>query len=462
MSRRSPRGVFRLLAGLTAALTLGALVTPAASADPAKLVITASVDSGVHLVGKPFPITVTVHNASAETLTAISLYTDQNSGSYVSTDGWGDFGYPGATLAPDETRTLALNATVYSWGGGSPEFDITSTSIPSWDVQPAHLSVPFADPTTTTGTLHGVVYGDANGNNAFDPGEGLAGIPVTIYGDRTLDTVTGADGSFTFADVPARHYQLFSPKLPDGWVLPDTNIGVDATGGDQNLEVRAVRPLSDQLKATASVDRETYAPGDQAQVTFTLTNTGSQALSGISGDCDRIGGSQYQLTGWQSWTDLVYPASLTFAPGETRTFTETGTVPPLADQYGGFAVDCDFGPELGNPDSNPEVRLWARVPGAPGTTSGWIYHDDNKNSTQDPGEAIADTAASLVDIISGQTAATGTTDADGHISFGSVPAGRYDLKVADGWIPAYAGSFQVQAGTCQSCVWEWSQVYTRS
>ncbi|WIX77832.1 hypothetical protein QRX50_41610 [Amycolatopsis carbonis] len=460
MSRRSPRGVFRLLAGLTAALTLGALLTPAASADPAKLVITASVDSGVRLVGKPFPITVTVHNASAEALTAITLYTDQNSGSYLSFDGWGDFGYPGATLAPDETRNLTLNATVYTWGGGSPELDITSTSIPSWDVQPAHLSVPFVDPTTTTGTLHGVVYGDRDGDNAFDPGEGLAGAPVRIYGETTLETVAGPDGTFTFADLPARYYQLFSTTLPDGWLLAETNGGFGVTGGDQDVEVRAVRPLSDQLQATASVDRDTYAPGDQAQVTFTLTNTGSQPLSGISGNCDRIGGSQYQLTGWQSWTDLVYPASLTFSPGETRTFTETGTVPPLADQYGGFAVDCDFGPELGNPDSNPEVRLWARVPGAPGTTSGSIYHDDNKNFTQDPGEAIGDTAVSLVDIISGSTTATGTTDADGYVTFASVPAGRYELK-ADGWVPADAGGFQVQAGTCQSCVWEWSQVYTR-
>ncbi|MFF4599610.1 SdrD B-like domain-containing protein [Amycolatopsis sp. NPDC001319] len=461
MSRRSPRGVFRLLAGLTAALTLGALVTPAASADPAKLVITASVDSGVHLVGKPFPITVTVHNASAETLTAISLYTDQNSGSYVSTDGWGDFGYPGATLAPDETRTLALNATVYSWGGGSPEFDITSTSIPSWDVQPAHLSVPFVDPTTTTGTLHGVVYGDANGNNAFDPGEGLAGAPVRIYGDQTLDTVTGADGSFTFADLPARYYQLFSTTLPDGWLFAEANGGFGVTGGDQNVEVRAVRPLSDQFHATATLDRGTYAPGDQAQVTITLTNTGSQALSGISGWCDRLGGSQQELQGWQSWTDLVYPASLTFAPGETRTFTETGTVPAVANQYGGFGVACDFGPETGGPDGYPSFDLWARVPGATATSSGWIYHDDNKNFTQDPGEAIADTDVSLVDVISGSTTATGTTDADGYVTFTSVPAGRYELK-ADGWVPADAGSFQVQAGTCQSCGWEWSQVYTRS
>ncbi|MET7996011.1 hypothetical protein ABZU76_34505 [Amycolatopsis sp. NPDC005232] len=461
MILRSPRGVFRLLAGLTAALTLSALITPTASADPAKLVITASVDEGVHLVGKPFPITVTVHNASSDPLTAITLYTDQMVGSYASVNSWGDFGYPGTTLAAGETRAVAVTATVYSWGGASPEFDITSNSIDSWDVQSAHLSVPFVDPTTTTGSVHGVVYGDGNGNGTFDPGEGLAAAPVRIYGDTTLDTVTGDDGSFTFADLPARYYQLFSTTLPDGWLLADPNGGIDVTGGDQNVELRAVRPLSDQLTASASVDRDAYAPGDQAQVTFTLTNTGSQPLSGISGNCDRIGGSQYQLTGWQSWTDLVYPASLTFAPGETRTFTETGTVPPLADQYGGFAVDCDFGPELGNPDSNPEVRLWARVPGAPGTTSGWIYHDDNTNSTHDPGEAIADTAVSLVDILSGQTTATGTTDADGHVSFGSVPAGRYFLKVADGWVPADAGSFQVQAGTCQSCGWEWSQIFTR-
>ncbi|QRP51030.1 hypothetical protein I6J71_29845 [Amycolatopsis sp. FDAARGOS 1241] len=451
-----------MLAGLTAALILGALTTPVASADPAKLVITASVDDQVHLVGKPFPITVAVHNASPDPLTGITLYGERVSGSYLSLDGWGEFSYPGGTLAAGETRTFALTATVYSWLDGPPDVNFTSTSIPSWDVQPAQLTVPFLDPTTTTGSLHGVLYGDRNENNAVDAGEGLAGAPVEIHGDTTLDTVTGADGSFEFADLPARYYQLFTHDLPDGWVLPDTNIGFDVSGGDQNAEVRAVRPLSDQLKATVSADRDSYAPGDQARVTFTLTNTGSRPLSGISGACNRLGGSQYQLTGWQSWTDLVYPASLTFAPGETRTFTEIGTVPAAADQYGGFAVDCDFGPEMGNLEGNPAVNLWARVPGEPGVTSGWIYHDDNKNYTLDPGEAIADTAVSLVDIISGQTAATGTTDADGHVSFGSVPAGRYDLEVADGWVTAEQGSFEVQAGTCQSCGWEWSRTFTRS
>ncbi|MEV6903006.1 SdrD B-like domain-containing protein [Amycolatopsis sp. NPDC051372] len=102
------------------------------------------------------------------------------------------------------------------------------------------------------------------------------------------------------------------------------------------------------------------------------------------------------------------------------------------------------------------------MPGAPGVTSGWIYHDDNKNSTRDPGEAIADTAVSLVDTLSGQATATGTTDADGHVSFGPVPAGRYDLKVTDGWVPADASMSGIQAGTCLSCGWEWSKVYTRS
>ncbi|MEU4668094.1 hypothetical protein AB0F91_09020 [Amycolatopsis sp. NPDC023774] len=47
---------------------------------------------------------------------------------------------------------------------------------------------------------------------------------------------------------------------------------------------------------------------------------------------------------------------------------------------------------------------------------------------------------SLVDILAHRTVPTGATDADGHVTFGSVPAGRYDLKVADGGIPAYVAS----------------------
>jgi hypothetical protein len=465
LSRRPLRGLTRLLSGLTAALTLGALITPAASADPPlQLVLTASVGNETHLVGKPFELTLSLHNVSPEPLTAVRVEDIQRSGSGVSITDWKGLAYsqPGVTIAPGATSTFTLPAVVSSLWAGTPVLAFRAF-LPDEDQQTAELTVPIVDPATTTGSAGGVLYGDLNGNGSFDAGEALAGATVNIFGgDNDFTTKTGADGSFVFSSVPVRRYGLGVQSLPDRWVFDNQNATLDVGLPDSTAVLRAVRPLSDQLHATASLDRTSYAPGDPVQVTVALTNTGSTPLSGITGECDRAGDSQQEIAGWKSWSDLMYPASLTFAPGETRTFTETGTVPAVANQYGGFGMDCDFGTVYGNPDGYPFVDLWARVPGTPADTDGRIYHDDNHNSTQDPGEAIADTAVSLVDAADGQVTVTGQTDSDGHFAFTAVPAGRYELRVAGGWIPADRWSSWVQVGTCLFCGGGGSQIFTHA
>ena len=467
MSRRPLRGLTRLLSGLTAALTLGALITPAASADPPPpvLELSASTDSGAHLVGKPFPLTVSLHSLAEYPLTGLHVSLDRIGGSWLNVTDWAGLnpGGPGVTLDPGATTTVTLAVEVDSWAG--PAQVRVSSWLTASDQLPAEVTVPVVDPATTTGSADGVVYGDRNGNHAFDPGEGLAGAKVQVYGlQSSFPLTTGADGAFTFTG-PAQRYHVDAHELPGGWIAEGGEGPVFDVGGDQpssGVQLRAVRPFSDKLQASASLDRTTYAPGDSAQVTVTLTNTSSETLTNVSGWCSRIGDDPDSLVGWKSWSDLIYPASLTFAPGETRTFTETGTVPPAADQYGGFSVSCDFGPSTAGPEGYPTIELWAKVPGTPAATSGWIYHDDNNNFTRDAGEAIAGTAVSLVDHTDGQVAATGQTDADGHVAFSAVPAGLYDLRVADGWVPVGDHGGQVQAGTCQRCGWEWSQIFTRA
>ncbi|MEU4668093.1 hypothetical protein AB0F91_09015 [Amycolatopsis sp. NPDC023774] len=52
--------------------------------------------------------------------------------------------------------------------------------------------------------------------------------------------MTGTDGGFTFADPPARYYQLYRTTLPNGWLLADAYEGFDVTG-DQNIECARYR-----------------------------------------------------------------------------------------------------------------------------------------------------------------------------------------------------------------------------
>ncbi|MET7992808.1 SdrD B-like domain-containing protein [Amycolatopsis sp. NPDC005232] len=454
MSRRFSRGVARLVAGLTTALTIAALTTPAALADDGpgiQVELSASVDDSARIIGKPFPIALSLHNVGVSPLTALHATTTQLGGSWLSVTDWHglDYSEPGVTLDPGATATVTVTAVVYDWVDGPPQVRF-SAAFPDWGQSPADLTVPMVDPTTTSGSGGGAVYGDRNGNHVFDPGEGLAGVTVQLStGNSTFETVSGVDGAFTFMGVPVQRYNLYANALPDSWVYDYQDTTLDIGDQNTNVVLRAVRPLSDQLHATATLDRGTYVPGDSAQVTITLTNVGSQPLSGITGECDRVGDSPDHLSGWRNWSDLTYPAMLTFAPGESRTFVETGTVPSVSDQYGGFMVDCDFGTVFGDPTGFPRVNLWAHVPGTAQDTNGSIYHDDNHNLIQDPGEAVAHTAVTLLDLADGHSVATQRTDSGGHVAFTAVPAGRYQVQLAHGWVPARPYEGQVLVGTCQ-------------
>ncbi|MFD8495751.1 SdrD B-like domain-containing protein [Amycolatopsis sp. NPDC059657] len=461
MSKTPLRGVTRLFAVVAAALTIGALTSPVASAAPIKLVLTASVGDETRLVDKPFEIKLTVTNKTDQAMHGVKADVSTLTGSSIIVTDWNGLADtrptdPGVTVDAGATRTFTLIAHVWRWEG-TPQVKF-KTNVPTSYQQVADLTIPMVDPTTTSGTITGVVYGDSNGNREFDEGEGLADAKVSVFAPDQQQTITDSDGWFTFPDMPARRYSLSVRDLPDGWVLAKGDLYVDVDSDqDADVNIRSVRPVSDSLHVNVSLDRDVYAPGDTAHVTFTLTNDSAVPLLGIQGWCDRAGGSQQGIEGWKSWADLVYPAKVDLAPGESRTFTEVGTVPQVANQYGGFVVDCDFGPEGGEEDGFPAITLWGKVPGAPGDTSGWIYHDDDHDLRQDPGEAIADTTVELVDDAD-EVVATGTTDAEGHVVFPAVAAGRYTLKV-DGWVAEDTSTYQIQAGTCQSCAWEWSLVY---
>lgn len=448
----------RLFAVLAAALTFGALAAPAAYADDTpELVITASVDDAPQLVGKPFPITVTLTNRTDQPMTKVTIWAEHLSGSYLTVDDWAGIGVfdQGVTLDPGVTRSFTLTAAVWSWNLGAPQTEFRGFG----SVQSAVLTVPFVDPTTTTGSATGVVYGDRNDNQTYDDGEGLAGAAVTLFGTGDFHQVTGPDGRFTFSGIPAQRYSLSVGNLPDGWVLAATGTQyVDIGGGEPTTEpkLRAIRPLSEQLHVTGSFDRHDYQPGDSVQVTFTLTNVGDKPMADISIGCDRAGGSEQHLLGWESWSDIAYPAKVTLAAGESRTFVETGTVPAASTKYGGFYAGCDFGPESGPLDGRPELLVYGRVPAPPGATGGTVFHDDDGDYTVDPGEAIGNTAVTLVDAIDGTETATAETDANGHVSFASVPAGFYVLRVANGWRPIDHHGDEIAVGTCWSCDGGWT------
>ena len=445
---------------LAAVLVTGALAAPAAHADGPSLLITASAGDAPQLVGRPFPITLTLTNTTDQPLTDVKLWDEHLSGSWLSIQDWGGLGgsQAGVTLDPGATRSFTITAVVWSWNSGVPHERIRG----AWD-QAGDLVVPLLDPTTTHGRASGVVYGDRNENGAFDAGEGLPGAVAFLWGTSSanqIEATADADGHFVFTDLPAQRYGIATRPLPDGWVPDAVQQYADVDGSDPgpSVPLRVLRPLSEKLHATGSFDRTTYQVGDTVQVTFTLTNVSAGDLHGITAGCDRFGSDDH-LLGWPDWTDIVAPGAFDLAAGRTRTFTETGTVPAAATASGSFYLACDFGLARGPGNGSPTVGLFAHVPAPPGTTGGVVYHDDNANYTVDPGEPITGTAVELVDRVDGSVAATAVSDAQGHVAFGTVPAGPYSVRV-DGWRPA-EDSADVAVGTCRFCDQDWALPYRR-
>jgi hypothetical protein len=452
--------VRRLFAVLTTVLTTGAFVAPAAHAGNPSLIITASVGDGPQLLGKPFPITLTLTNPTDQPMPKVTIWDEHLSGSGISIQDWaGLAGSPqaGVALDPGATRTFTITALAYNWNSGVPHERFRG----DW-AQGGELVIPMIDPTTTHGTASGVLYGDRNENGAFDAGEGLPGAIAYLYGTSSGDPIevtTDADGRFAYTDLPARRYGISSRNLPDEWVYEsavEQRVDVDGSDPGPVVQLRAVRPFSEKLHVTGSFERGTYQVGDTVQVTVTLTNVSGGDLHGITTGCDRFGGSDH-LLGWPDWA-IAAPHAIDLAAGETRTFTETGTVPSAATPYGSFYVACDFGIDPDPLTGRPMLDLVAHVPAPPGATGGVIYHDDNGNFTVDAGEPITGTAVELIDRADGAVTATAASDVQGHVAFGNVPAGRYELRV-DGWRPADGDYPYVSVGTCWYCGEDWALRY---
>ena len=171
MSRTPLRGVRRLFAVFAAVLTTGALTVPAAHADGPQLIITASAGDAKQLGGRSFTVSLSLTNTTDEPYTGVKIWTEHLSGSFVSIQDWAGLGSQdqGVTLDPGATRSFTLTAIVWSWRDGVPSERIHA-SFSGWDQQPGDYTVPLIDPTTTKGSVSGVVYGDRNDNHQFDAG----------------------------------------------------------------------------------------------------------------------------------------------------------------------------------------------------------------------------------------------------------------------------------------------------
>ncbi|PXY32261.1 CARDB domain-containing protein [Prauserella muralis] len=435
---------------------------PSAPASGPDLQVKATVPGGPYVVGEQVRLTVTITNAGDAAATDVrgDVQHDGQLGSYffVPESEWEELGPhgPGGTIEAGQTRTVHLNGRLGDWDGGEPVITVsvqTPGETNPADNTAADLPLPTVAPGTTD-TVGGVVYGDANGNRALDPGEELSGVTMSLSADRSLRTTTGDDGRFTFTSVPAGIYSLSTTgTVPGGWDVPGRwNLRVDGSGEHTGLALRGTRPASENLTASITFAKATYQPGDTARLTITLTNTGPHDVSGIKAFCNRSGEGPH-LRGWddtEHWGQLAPTGTgVTVAAGDTATFDVTGTVPAWAGDHGLVYVECDFGENGANPDGNTWAQAAATLPGATADTWGSVYHDRDGDHTADDGETVTGVTLTLVNVYTGEDVASAVARAgDGRADFTGVPAGRYRVDVSGPWRPAEASTvIPVVAGT---------------
>ncbi|AUI63194.1 SdrD B-like domain-containing protein [Amycolatopsis sp. BJA-103] len=444
MRRILPERSIRALGALTVALTLAGLVTaaPAHAAAGPDLRVTATAGQGRWLPNDEIPLDVTITNVGDTKAEGVKGEVWMFSGPYfaVRPDAWGDLYNRGAgtSFAPGESRTYRLRGTVSTLAQGDPVFRVRvigSAEADESDNDP-EVTVGLV-PAGTTDRVAGHLYGDADHNGLPSPGEDLAGVEIRLRsgGPGVIERVATTDGSgrFTFDAVPVdRYYSVNFDSFPEGWVNPGFGpLRVDGAGQHTALEIRAGRPLTDSLQASARLDKPSYAVGGIATGTVTVTNISDRRLTGLWAGCDPAGeGVHLEMPSGQ-WGDFD-PAKQAgvLAPGQRVEFKVSGKVPHKSGYTGRAHLTCYIA--SGADTSGPLAQAAGKVPGKRVDERGQLWTDKNGNGRPDTGEGVPNTTVTLVTEDNKLVSLT-RTDATGFATFPQVGVGVYRLRVAGQW-----------------------------
>lgn len=175
----------------------------------------------------------------------------------------------------------AMTYTVDSGYTGDDSFTYKVTDLGDPDACTDVPCSPALTTETATVTIHvvqtsisGLVYNDANASGSLDEGEvGLEGVTIQLIptdGSATIETVTGSDGSYTFATPVPGTYQV-RQVLPEGYVQTTSDPEDITLEDDQSfsgIDFGVVYSADLKLDMTANLNYITIV------YTFTVTNEG--------------------------------------------------------------------------------------------------------------------------------------------------------------------------------------------
>ena len=350
----------------------------------------------------------------------------------TTTDADGNYSFTGLndgtyTVQVDKTGPLASTEQTEdpSGNGDSRSQAITFTRS---DPDVTNVNFGYAEDYTVSGT----VYYDKDRSETLNNGEpGFNGVTVKLLGEDgsvVATTTTQADGTYSFAKLPAGKYtvkvepsdllkKLEQTEDPDG--TKDNTSGVVQVGHD-NPSVKNVNfgyATNYTIKGTIyrDADRsETLEDGEKLYqgVTVDLLDASGNVVATTTTDAH----GAYAFTNLEEGTYKVRVRK----EGPIADLVQTEDPDGTKDNTSG-----DITLELNDPIK--ENVNFGYI--SDNSISGTIYRDDNRSNSLNGGEAgYPEQTVQLLDK-DGQVIKTTKTDANGNYSFDSLPDGTYSVKV---------------------------------
>ena len=350
----------------------------------------------------------------------------------TTTDADGNYSFTGLndgtyTVQVDKTGPLASTEQTEdpSGNGDSRSQAITFTRS---DPDVTNVNFGYAEDYTVSGT----VYYDKDRSQTLNNGEpGFNGVTVKLLGEDgsvVATTTTQADGTYSFAKLPAGKYtvkvepsdllkKLEQTEDPDG--TKDHTSGVVQVSHD-NPSVKNVNfgyATNYTIKGTIyrDADRsETLEDGEKHYqgVTVELLDASGNVVATTTTDAH----GAYAFTNLEEGTYKVRVRK----EGPIADLVQTEDPDGTKDNTSG-----DITLELNDPIK--ENVNFGYI--SDNSISGTIYRDDNRSNSHNGGEAGY--PAQTVQLLDkdGQVIATTTTDANGNYSFDNLPDSTYSVKV---------------------------------
>ena len=350
----------------------------------------------------------------------------------TTTDADGNYSFTGLndgtyTVQVDKTGPLASTEQTEdpSGNGDSRSQAITFTRS---DPDVTNVNFGYAEDYTVSGT----VYYDKDRSETLNNGEpGFNGVTVKLLGEDgsvVATTTTKADGTYSFAKLPAGKYtvkvepsdllkKLEQTEDPDG--TKDNTSGVVQVSHDnpsvQNVNFGYATNYTIKGTVYRDADRsETLEDGEKLYqgVTVDLLDASGNVVATTTTDAH----GAYAFTNLEEGTYKVRVRK----EGPIADLVQTEDPDGTKDNTSG-----DITLELNDPIK--ENVNFGYI--SDNSISGTIYRDDNRSNSHNGGEAgYPEQTVQLLDK-DGAVIKTTKTDANGNYSFDSLPDGTYSVKV---------------------------------